>query len=397
MHREQRCAWIRLSLTLILITAMAGCGGGAEAPPPEDPPAGDPPPGDSPPEGQSSALVLVANQQSSDVSVFEINDSGRLSPSGAPVPTGQRPADIAGSAGSKLVFVADEEGSSIIVYRAEDGELRQTEEEPLADSAPVALAVHTSGNYLYAGSDDGLHEFNIAASAGTISPMRDRPLGGPSNALVVHPTGKYAYATHIQVGPSECPQLNGYEINSGGELIPHNNGSVGFGANCDLPRDVVVTASGEWLVVGFVHLFAETSPVNGDPFEVLAIAADGSLTVPEGAEVEKGDAGGEAAALAAHPTQEFVYSVSRLSHQLFGFRISEQGELLPLAGFPVSTGTTPRGMAFDPSGEFLLVANHGSNNVSVFRVDPSTGAATPVEGSPFPAGTGPVAVTSFEE
>jgi 6-phosphogluconolactonase (cycloisomerase 2 family) len=54
-------------------------------------------------------------------------------------------------------------------------------------------------------------------------------------------------------------------------------------------------------------------------------------------------------------------------------------------------------MGFDASGRFLLVTNRDSNNVTVFRVDAETGTATQVEGSPFPAGTRPLAVSSFRE
>ncbi|MBL8022166.1 MAG: beta-propeller fold lactonase family protein [Leptospirales bacterium] len=39
--------------------------------------------------------------------------------------------------------------------------------------------------------------------------------------------------------------------------------------------------------------------------------------------------------------------------------------------------------------KFVLIANAGTNNVSVFRINPTTGGLTAVQGSPFAAGTAP--------
>ena len=46
-------------------------------------------------------------------------------------------------------------------------------------------------------------------------------------------------------------------------------------------------------------------------------------------------------------------------------------------------------MTIDPANQFLYVANDGSANISGFRLDASTGALTPMAGSPFPAGNHP--------
>ena len=46
-------------------------------------------------------------------------------------------------------------------------------------------------------------------------------------------------------------------------------------------------------------------------------------------------------------------------------------------------------MAVDPTGKFAYVANYGSNNVSAYTIDATSGALKKVKGSPFAAGTGP--------
>ena len=48
-----------------------------------------------------------------------------------------------------------------------------------------------------------------------------------------------------------------------------------------------------------------------------------------------------------------------------------------------------------PGGTFAYVANFGSNNVLAYSINATTGALTPVTGSPFTAGSGPNSVVAF--
>jgi 6-phosphogluconolactonase (cycloisomerase 2 family) len=53
-------------------------------------------------------------------------------------------------------------------------------------------------------------------------------------------------------------------------------------------------------------------------------------------------------------------------------------------------GSLPQLLAMDPAGGFLYVANAGSDNISVFSIDSSTGALTQLANSPFPVGLPPL-------
>jgi len=57
-----------------------------------------------------------------------------------------------------------------------------------------------------------------------------------------------------------------------------------------------------------------------------------------------------------------------------------------------SGGNSPQGIRVTPDGKFVIVANQGSNNVSVFSLDSTSGALTVVSGSPFASGTQPAPV-----
>jgi hypothetical protein len=76
---------------------------------------------------------------------------------------------------------------------------------------------------------------------------------------------------------------------------------------------------------------------------------------------------------------------------------SPDGDPALTAPGPYATGTNPFAIAIDPTGQFAYVANEGSNNVSAYTIDSTTGALSPMAGSPFAAGTGPssVAIASY--
>jgi DNA-binding beta-propeller fold protein YncE len=79
--------------------------------------------------------------------------------------------------------------------------------------------------------------------------------------------------------------------------------------------------------------------------------------------------------------------------EVYVYKIAAGG-LTQLAGSPYPTGgTDPEGLIFTPRGNYLYVANNGSNSVAGYTI-PSNGTCVPtaMAGSPFPAGTAPFGV-----
>ncbi len=72
------------------------------------------------------------------------------------------------------------------------------------------------------------------------------------------------------------------------------------------------------------------------------------------------------------------------------------GALTPVAGSPFPAGSGPNSVTVDPTGQFAYVANFVSNNVSAYTIDGTTGALREIPGSPFPApaGSRPSSVTT---
>src|SRR5262249_57736517 len=89
------------------------------------------------------------------------------------------------------------------------------------------------------------------------------------------------------------------------------------------------------------------------------------------------------------PKGQFLYATDSAGNQIFAFSIQSSGALTPVAGSPFAAGTQPVSVAVDSTGTLLYSANEGSNDVSAFKI--SSGALSPVAGSPFPtAGSGVV-------
>jgi len=85
---------------------------------------------------------------------------------------------------------------------------------------------------------------------------------------------------------------------------------------------------------------------------------------------------------------QFVYTAGRINgaNQILGFRITSTGALTPVPGSPFTAGSEPTAIVADPKGKYVYVVNQPTltegGNISGFRVG-STGELSPVPGSPF--------------
>lgn len=75
------------------------------------------------------------------------------------------------------------------------------------------------------------------------------------------------------------------------------------------------------------------------------------------------------------PDGRFLYGSNRGHDSIVCYAVGSDG-LLKLESFTYVRGEHPRAFSIHPSGRWLLVANQDSNNVVVFKLDPSSGALT---------------------
>jgi 6-phosphogluconolactonase len=85
----------------------------------------------------------------------------------------------------------------------------------------------------------------------------------------------------------------------------------------------------------------------------------------------------EAADIHVSPDGKFLYASNRGdANELVIFAIDKMGEL-DYVGRQSDLIHTPRNFAIDPTGNFLLVANMGSNDIIIFKRDKNSGLLTP--------------------
>ncbi|HYG99837.1 MAG TPA: beta-propeller fold lactonase family protein [Terriglobales bacterium] len=85
------------------------------------------------------------------------------------------------------------------------------------------------------------------------------------------------------------------------------------------------------------------------------------------------------------PVFEHVYVSNLLERTVAGFSVSATGTLNKI-GQASTGGIGSERIVFDPNFNFLYVANKFSSDISIYKVDPSTGALTALAGSPLAVG-----------
>lgn len=108
----------------------------------------------------------------------------------------------------------------------------------------------------------------------------------------------------------------------------------------------------------------------------------GLLTVLVGSPIT---AGPGVESIVIHPSKKFLYAANSGESDVSRFTIATDGSLTEVTPRTI-VGTSPNLLAMDAAGSFLYVSNLGSNTISVFSIDASSGALAPV-GAPFPIGS----------
>ena len=97
---------------------------------------------------------------------------------------------------------------------------------------------------------------------------------------------------------------------------------------------------------------------------------------------------------------EYSYVTNAADNTLSAYSIDPTTGALTVIGTPIATGASPHAIVGvqNPANEdkrYVFVGNEGSNDVSAFVVNTTTGALTAVPGSPFYAGTDPQAMVVY--
>ncbi len=159
--------------------------------------------------------------------------------------------------------------------------------------------------------------------------------------------------------------------------IPGNNGGFGIAVN-----------------PAVTFLYADD--VSNGGIDAFSISSTGVLTAISGSPFPMPSdwAPPQVDNIAIGPAGKFLYTPDAASNVVVGFTIDgTTGALSPMSGSPFPAGATPQQVAVTPSGQFLYTSdgNDPQGGISAYAIDSSTGNLTSIAGSPFPttAGGGP--------
>ncbi|MFY9854372.1 MAG: beta-propeller fold lactonase family protein [Terracidiphilus sp.] len=266
------------------------------------------------------------------------------------------------------LYIANSGSNNIVHFGIGiDGTLTSKDTLTLAAGVtPIRMAVNSAGTYLYVisctpsaslGCTSGsaaLTEYGL--SSGTIgSVVASAPLNlanvssGAYTSDVIVPTGLTVLANNSEVTGSAV-FVSAYDASA------YNPGCTPTPA-CS-PTS---TANSGW-VFGF------------------SIGSTGTLTASTSGNpaitVSPWEAGVKPSAIASDPTDRFVYITDFAQDQLIGYTIIDGNVLSFLPNGPFRTGNEPSAVIIDPRGMFIYVTNSLDSTVSPYEITLATGTPT---------------------
>ncbi len=232
---------------------------------------------------------------------------------------------------------------------------------------------------------------------------------GTANAptsIVITPKGDAAFISNSGTGAQSFGGgISAYTINSDGTFTAAGS-TTAAGLT---PSGMAINAAGTFLFVANQGNF-DLTPVGAQPGSISVFSISGaSLTPVAGSpfstEINGATVGTGPVSVAVSASGNYLYVANQFANTVSSFQISSTGALSALNTYAV--GISPSAVFVSiaqgtiPSGQYLYVANTGSNNISGFAICDAANASscstpngllTPVAGSPFAAEPGPVAI-----
>jgi 6-phosphogluconolactonase (cycloisomerase 2 family) len=317
----------------------------------------------------------------------------------------------------KFAYVANQGDNTVTGYRinATSGALSKVGSATVG-TYPTFLTADLNGRFLFVTNcgSSNLSVFKINASNGIIAEVPGSPYttgGCPVSAAVD------AFANYVYVGSSDYT-VSTFSIDPGiGTLT--NVGSTSFQAHCGAPGAMVIAPMGTnlYAACGNLAVVAILTPTpvpdgGGNFVYSTSLVADPhggwGWGVVSGKAVEQigfdvynvgfwayGPSGGSpTGGVAVDPFGRFLYAVEGNANDIQASSIALGGPLTLIPGSPFAAGTSPVAGASDFSGKFLYIVNQGSNDLSGYAVDQLTGALTPLTPATVGTGKAPISIVT---
>jgi 6-phosphogluconolactonase len=378
------------------------------------------------PNGQ---FAYTSNNGSNDISAYTVDAvGGGLTPvSGAPFSTGTTRFSVVSPPNSPLVvdpsgtfafvtvpsavsgpppFGIQSPDFAAFTIDAASGTLNPVSGSPFGtfgtqpgqgSSFPELPTIDSSGHYIYSINEEGaigdesisVAVFSLDASAATVTALAGSPFpnntfrSGSVRSFTLTPSGKFAYLTDSTRDGLRCLSTDStspaFMTGCGTTLFTSNSPGSGIVRFNQAGQILYASADGQVNYFTIDSATGTLTPISGSPAAMPYLAV---------------------AAASLDPTGQFLYVAGQAAsvpnsgapsgNLIYAYALDPTtGALSPVAGSPFSFADAPAAMDIESSGKFLYVSSASANRIYAFSIDPTSGALTAVTGSPFVTGTTP--------
>ena len=319
-------------------------------------------------------FAYVTDQLDATLSAYSIGATGTLTPLiSNPISVGYKSFFLVADPQGKHLYVTDLNAGDLYAYEIDlrSGALTQVGLPITVGSGPRAIAVNPSGTALYVSCTDGagVYGFSIDSTNGALTALPGSPFpntGLRPAAITLDPSGKFAILPN-----NASRNVSVYSVDPGTGRLAPVGGPYAAGT---APVWASTDQSG-------THAYV-LSDID-DTIDAYSIGSTGALS-PLAPPNYQGVAADPLFA-AISPNGKFFYVVNWFANvgaPFPGATVSvfsidpASGALAMISGSPFATGSGPTSIAFEPSGKFAYVANELGGSVSGFSVNSATGAMT---------------------
>ncbi|NOY95498.1 MAG: lactonase family protein [Chlorobi bacterium] len=229
------------------------------------------------------------------------------------------------------------------------------------DGKIIAVANYGGGNLtiFHTNEDGSLTDVVQSLEHKGSGPVKGRQQKAHAHSVRFSPFGNQVFAADLGIDKLMCYRLDQAE----GKLLEGSQPFVKLAPGAG-PRHFDFLPGGRTIyVVNELNSTVSVLEEKGDSYKVVQAIK----TIPD-------DYSGEnyCADIHVSPNGDFLYCSNRGHNSITTFSIAKDG-LLSFVGTTPAHGDWPRNFTLWPSGEFMLVANQKSGNITVYRIDKETG------------------------
>ena len=311
------------------------------------------------------------------INVFEFN----LSKTGlrllSKADAGPNPSFFCFSGKGKLIYAANEVSSfngkkgggiTTLEYNDDFTQIKKVNEISVPDGSPCYISISPGNDFLfvanYTGGSIAVFKLDERGIPKTLcDSITFKGISGKTShahMISFDPAGKFIYLTDLGLD-----RIMTYSLDKvSGKLKPLSENGISLPDGTG-PRHFVFNRDGSKMYVigelkSTVTVFNVKKSGDIEPVQTISALSEEYKGTNSSADIHIGKSG------------EFLYGSNRGENSIVTFRIGTDG-LLTVAGRTSCGGDWPRNFIIDPSGQYLLVGNQRSGNISILVIENKSG------------------------